>query len=68
MIDIDLSGNWADELLESMQGPKQREAMKAAFHATPEELGKAAVEYAKYCNGCKFGSHCLSPDCGCGCR
>jgi hypothetical protein len=44
MIDIDLGGNWADELLESMQGPKQREAMQKAFNATPEELGKAAVK------------------------
>ena len=47
MFDIDLGGNWADELLESMQQPGQREAMQSAFSATPEELGKAAVEAAK---------------------
>lgn len=54
MIDIDLGGNWADELLESMQGPKQREAMDKAFHATPEELGKAAVEQAKIDSGTRY--------------
>jgi hypothetical protein len=47
MFDIDLSGNWADELLKRMQEPGQREAMQSAFTATPKELGEAAVEQAK---------------------
>lgn len=47
MFDIDLGGNWADELLEGMQGPGQREKMQAAFHATPKELGEAAVKAAQ---------------------
>ena len=47
MFNIDLGGNWADELLESLQAPGQREAMQKAFDAKPEELGKAAVEQAK---------------------
>lgn len=50
MFDIDLGGNWADELLERMQAPGQREKMQKAFNATPEELGKAAVEQAKSSN------------------
>jgi antitoxin Phd len=36
-----------DELLEQMQAPGQREAMQRAFEATPEELGKAAVNAAQ---------------------
>ena len=32
-----------DELLLRMQTPKARAAMKAAFHASPKQLGKAAV-------------------------
>lgn len=32
-----------DALFASMQTPKSRRAMKAAFGASPEELGKAAV-------------------------
>ena len=47
VFNIDLSGNWADELLEKLQQPGQREAMQKAFDAKPEELGKAAVEAAK---------------------
>jgi antitoxin Phd len=36
-----------DGLLESMQTPESKEAMAAAFKATPKQLGKAAVEAAK---------------------
>lgn len=36
-----------DEMLERMQAPGAREAMDRAFHATPEELGKAAVAAAR---------------------
>jgi antitoxin Phd len=32
-----------DAMLARMQGPKARARMKAAFDATPKELGKAAV-------------------------
>jgi hypothetical protein len=59
-----------DRMLERMQTPEARRRMKEAFDASPEELGKAAAEYAKWCNGCRYGSHCLGadPDCGCGCK
>lgn len=33
-----------DALLARMQSPKSRAAMKAAFNATPRQLGKAAVK------------------------
>jgi hypothetical protein len=36
-----------DALLERMQTPQARAAMRRAFDATPEELGRAAVEYAR---------------------
>jgi antitoxin Phd len=36
-----------DALLARMQGPGARAAMKAAFGASPDELGIAAVEAAK---------------------
>jgi hypothetical protein len=70
MFDIDLTGLF-DEMFAKMQTPEARKAMDKAFHATPEELGKAAVEYAtKYCSGCRYGSHCLGadPNCKCGCK
>ena len=35
-----------DELLETMQRPKAKKAMKAAFDATPAELGRNAVHAA----------------------
>ncbi|HEY6348147.1 MAG TPA: type II toxin-antitoxin system Phd/YefM family antitoxin [Candidatus Angelobacter sp.] len=41
-----LSGEF-DKMLEHMQTPKARAAMKAAFNATPEQLGKAAVAARK---------------------
>jgi antitoxin Phd len=36
-----------DALLDGMQTPKARAAMKAAFDATPKQLGKAAVAAAR---------------------
>lgn len=36
-----------DELLQRMQAPKAKEAMAAAFDATPEQLGRAAVKAAR---------------------
>jgi antitoxin Phd len=36
-----------DDLLERLQAPGARQEMKAAFNASPEELGRAAVEAAK---------------------
>ena len=36
-----------DALVARMQGPKARAAMQAAFDATPEELGRAAVAGAR---------------------
>jgi hypothetical protein len=36
-----------DALLARMQLPKARLAMKAAFHATPRQLGEAAVAVAR---------------------
>lgn len=46
--------DWLDELhgefqgmLEEMQDPKQREAARRAFNATPEELAQTAVAAAK---------------------
>jgi antitoxin Phd len=36
-----------DSLLMRMQGPKARSAMKSAFHASPKQLGKAAVVAAR---------------------
>lgn len=36
-----------DALLDRMQTPESRAAMKAAFDASPEELGKAAVKAAR---------------------
>jgi hypothetical protein len=33
-----------DDLLGRMQSPEARKGMEAAFHASPEALGKAAAE------------------------
>jgi prevent-host-death family protein len=41
-----LSGEF-DALLASLQGPKARAGMKAAFDASPRELGRAAVAAAR---------------------
>ena len=35
-----------DDLLETMQSPKAKKAMKAAFEASPAELGRNAVKAA----------------------
>ncbi len=35
-----------DELLETMQSPKVKKSMKAAFAASPAELGRSAVKAA----------------------
>lgn len=35
-----------DDLLETMQSPKAKKAMKAAFEASPAELGRSAVKAA----------------------
>ena len=42
----DLSAEF-DELLASMQTPAARKGMAAAFNATPEQLGAAAVKAAR---------------------
>src|SRR6266545_4005504 len=42
----ELSGQF-DQLLESMQTPRSKSAMAAAFDAAPEQLGRAAVKAAK---------------------
>ena len=42
----DLSDEF-DRLLESMQTPQSKTAMAAAFDATPEQLGRAAVKAAR---------------------
>jgi hypothetical protein len=36
-----------DKMFERMQDPQVQRAMDQAFRATPEELGKAAVEGAR---------------------
>jgi antitoxin Phd len=36
-----------EALLERMQTPEARQGVEAAFNATPEELGRAAVEAAR---------------------
>ena len=45
--DLETLGDEFDRLLARMQTPAARFGMKAAFHATPEELGKAAVALAQ---------------------
>jgi antitoxin Phd len=36
-----------DDLLDRLQTPEARRGLEAAFNASPEELGRAAVEIAK---------------------
>jgi hypothetical protein len=36
----------ANDLLKSMQSPKSKQGIQAAFEASPEALGRAAVEHA----------------------
>jgi hypothetical protein len=45
MIDVDFTGVF-DEMLARMQGEDQRIKRQKLFEATPEELGKAAVDVA----------------------
>jgi len=42
-----MSQAYFDLMLKGMQMPEARRGMKQAFDATPEELGKAAVKYAR---------------------
>jgi antitoxin Phd len=44
--DLDSLSDEFDELLETMQRPKAKKALKAAFDATPAELGRNAVNAA----------------------
>jgi hypothetical protein len=44
--DLDSLNSEFDELLETMQRPKAKKAMKAAFDPTPGELGWKAVRAA----------------------
>lgn|SRR5208282_1779263 len=45
-LDLDLTGVF-DELLAKMQGDEWRPKVDQLFHATPKELGEAAVKQAK---------------------
>ena len=44
---LDTLSSQFEELLESMQTPEARKGVDAAFNATPEELGQAAVRAAR---------------------
>ena len=44
---LDALGSEFDELLASMQTQKSRKGMKAAFNASPAQLGRAAVKGAR---------------------
>jgi antitoxin Phd len=44
---LDVLTDEFDALLERMQGPKARAAMKSAFDASPKHLGRAAVAVAR---------------------
>jgi len=44
---LDALSSEFDELLARMQTPKARGSMERAFHASPEQLGKAAVRLAR---------------------
>jgi antitoxin Phd len=44
---LDALGNEFDELLANMQTQKSRKGMKAAFNASPAQLGRAAVKGAR---------------------
>ncbi len=44
---LDALGNDFDELLAGMQTQKSRKGMKAAFHASSAQLGRAAVKGAR---------------------
>jgi hypothetical protein len=44
---LDALSSQFEELLESMQTPEAKKGVDAAFNATPEELGRAAVKAAR---------------------
>ena len=44
---IDTLAEQFDSLLARMQGPRARKAMDEAFHASPKQLGRAAVAAAR---------------------
>lgn len=44
---LDVLGNEFDEMLAGMQTAKSRKGMKAAFNATPAQLGQAAAKGAR---------------------
>jgi antitoxin Phd len=44
---LDALSSEFDELLTNMQTPKSRKGMKAAFNASPNQLGRAAVKGAR---------------------
>ena len=44
---LDVLGNEFDELLAGMQTQRSRKGMKAAFNATPAQLGRAALKGAR---------------------
>jgi antitoxin Phd len=44
---LDALSNEFDALLASMQTPKSRKGMKAAFNASPAQLGRASVKGAR---------------------
>jgi antitoxin Phd len=44
---LDDLSNQFDDLLVQMQTPKSRKGMKAAFNASPAQLGRAAVKAAR---------------------
>jgi len=46
-VEIDMLSDEFDQLLAGMQTPAARSAMKAAFDASPKELGRAAVAAAR---------------------
>jgi hypothetical protein len=45
--DLETLSEEFDRLLAKMQTPAARAGMNAAFHATPKELGRAAVAAAR---------------------
>ena len=46
-VELDMLSDEFDRLLARMQTPAARARMKAAFHATPKELGQAALAAAR---------------------
>jgi prevent-host-death family protein len=46
-VELEMLSDEFDTLLARMQTPAARTSMKAAFHATPKELGQAALAAAR---------------------